>query len=146
MTFYRIIDGYNLMYAAGLARLRHQPDQFVSFRERFLEQLAARFSAEERAQIIVVLDGQATTGPAPPPAQMFGLTVQFTRVHEEADDLIERLIKAHPAPELLFVITGDRRLQTAARRRKAHYRTSKEFWAELRKVPLIDSPALPSRD
>ena len=43
MTFDRLIDGYNLMYAAGLARLRRESQDFVSCRERFLRILAARW-------------------------------------------------------------------------------------------------------
>ena len=133
MNFNRLIDGYNVMYAGGLARMRSQNHDFASCRERFLKILSAGFSEVERAKTIVIFDGQTEITDRDIAEVQFGLTVQFAGRDEEADDLIRRLIQSHRAPEQLFVITSDRSLQTAARRRKAHYRTSTEFWRELRK-------------
>ena len=46
-----------------------------------------------------------------------GLTVRFAVRYEEADRLIEELIRADSAPRRLVVVSSDHRLQRAARRR-----------------------------
>lgn len=47
---------------------------------------------------------------------LFGITVLFA-IGEQADDLIERLIKSHAAPKKLTVVSDDHRIQQAGRRR-----------------------------
>ena len=134
----RLIDGYNLMHAAGLARARYGPGDLERCRARFLKRLASGLTEEERTRTTVVFDGNESTTESPQQSQMCGLTIHFSRADEEADDLIERLIQAHGAPGRLLVISGDRRLQAAARRRKAKFVTSAKFWDDLETVLETD--------
>jgi len=48
-----------------------------------------------------------------------GLHVIYAVEHEEADSLIEELIRKHPTPKKLLVVSSDHRMHDAARRRKA---------------------------
>ena len=48
-----------------------------------------------------------------------GLTVHFASQYDDADSLIEELIRRESAPRQLTVVSSDHRLQRAAHRRKA---------------------------
>jgi predicted RNA-binding protein with PIN domain len=61
-----------------------------------------------------------------------GINVQFARDPGNADELLEILIEAHDAPRKLVVVSGDHRVQRAARRRRATAIDSDVWWAELR--------------
>ena len=60
-----------------------------------------------------------------------GISVQFARDPGNADELLERLIAAHDTPRKLVVVSGDHRVQRAARRRRATAVDSDRWWAEL---------------
>jgi len=51
-----IIDGYNLMHAAGMARERYGPGDLERCRERLLRFLHSRLTAEERKRTTIVFD------------------------------------------------------------------------------------------
>ena len=59
------------------------------------------------------------------------MRVEFAREPGNADELLERLIAAHDAPRTLVVVSGDHRVQRAARRRRAKAIDSDRWWAEL---------------
>ncbi|MDP7205446.1 MAG: NYN domain-containing protein, partial [Pirellulaceae bacterium] len=48
-----------------------------------------------------------------------GLTIHFSRDHENADALLEEYITANDAPRQLTVVSSDHRVQRAASRRRA---------------------------
>ena len=60
-----------------------------------------------------------------------GITVRFAAQYEEADELIEELIRADSAPRRLVVVSSDHRIQRAARRRRAKAVDSDVWYAEL---------------
>ena len=60
-----------------------------------------------------------------------GITVQFARDPGNADELLERIIAAHDTPRKLVVVSGDHRVQRAARRRRATAVDSDRWWADL---------------
>jgi hypothetical protein len=60
-----------------------------------------------------------------------GLAVRFAHKSEEADELIEELIRGDSAPKRLTVVSSDHRLQTAARRRRAKAVDSESWWETL---------------
>jgi predicted RNA-binding protein with PIN domain len=124
-----IIDGYNLMHAAGLIGRNNGPGVLERARLAFLNLLAESLEQAELPHTTVVFDARY----APPDlADVFdhhGLTVRFAVAHEEADELIEELIRRDSAPRRLTVVSSDHRLQTAARRRRATAEDS-ETWFE----------------
>jgi hypothetical protein len=57
--------------------------------------------------------------------------VLFAVDYDDADALLEELIARHSAPRKLTVVSSDRRLQRAARRRKARVMDSQAWYEEL---------------
>ena len=51
-----LVDGYNLMHAAGMARLRYGPGELERCRGRFLRFLRRHLTAYESSRTTVVFD------------------------------------------------------------------------------------------
>lgn len=133
-----LIDGYNLLHAAGLARRTYGPGEFARTRHLFLKLLSGQLSDRERPRTTVVFDApEQSLGPSPP-AIVHGLRVIFAGGEGDADALIERLIQQNSAPRRLHVISSDHRLQRAARRRRARFFDSEVF---LEKIARRRTPA-----
>lgn len=138
-----IIDGYNLLHAAGLARLQYGPGDLERARQRLLALLAEKLRAEERRRCTIVFDAQQAPADLPPHGGHHGITVQFAPAGQDADTEIERLIAHHPASRRTIVVSGDHRLQKAAKRRNATPADSETFLKELDRratvSPLIEN-------
>jgi predicted RNA-binding protein with PIN domain len=107
-----LIDGYNLMFAVGLAGRDTSAARFERARERFLDWLAD--GAAGRAEVRVVFD--ALNAPSPSLAPLHkGVRVRFA-FGQTADDLIEELLDEEVRPELLTVVSNDSRVRESARR------------------------------
>jgi hypothetical protein len=72
-----------------------------------------------------------------------GLHVRFAAQHEDADELIEELIRTNSAPRRLTVVSSDHRLQTAARRRRARAVDSEPWFEDLLRARRERLRALP---
>jgi hypothetical protein len=132
-----IIDGYNLLHAAGLARLKYGPRDLERARHRLVARLAEKLSADERRHCTVVFDAQRGPVDVPHQGQQWGITVWFAPPGDDADSEIERLIARHPACQRLIVISGDHRLRQAAKRRGASSVDSETFLDNLDRRPSI---------
>lgn len=73
----------------------------------------------------------APTNLAPDGREIAGMDVLYAGAGREADDVIELLIARDSAPRRLLVVSTDRRLVRAARRRRAQSLTSQQFLAQL---------------
>ena len=126
-----LIDGYNLLHAAGVFGETRGPGGFEASRRALLEALA-RLLGDARDKATVVFD--ATDAPPGLPARSLhdGIQVVFARDYPSADALIEDMIEAHNAPTSLTVVSADNRVIAAARRRRAKAVPSGEWFAELR--------------
>jgi predicted RNA-binding protein with PIN domain len=123
-----LIDGNNLLYAAHT----HLPGPAIG-RQRLCE-ILADWARQTAADLTVVFDG-----PPPRPGviqqmQAPNLTVVFSGPRS-ADEVIEELIERAPAPAAMYVITGDRAIQSAARRRRCRCLTSADFARGLASPP-----------
>ncbi|MFG0294660.1 MAG: NYN domain-containing protein [Maioricimonas sp. JB045] len=126
-----LIDGYNLMHAVGLARRRYGPGDLERSRDRLLKWLSRNLRDSERLRTTVVFDAKDAPVAGNLDLHFRDMTIRFAGKEAEADDLIEALIEYHSAPKRLIVVSGDRRLQRAARRRRAIAIDSERFHAEL---------------
>ena len=126
-----LIDGYNLLHAAGVFGETRGPGGFEASRRALLEALA-RLLGDARDKATVVFD--ATDAPPGLPARSLhdGIQVVFARYYPSADALIEDMIEAHNAPTSLTVVSADNLVIAAARRRRAKAVPSGEWFAELR--------------
>ncbi len=121
-----VIDGYNLLHAAGLAWKGYGPGGLERARLRLLHQLLVLLTPEEVERTTVVFDArpQSLWQPEQQRVDLHGLTVLFV---PDADSEIEQLIRKHSAPKQLRVVSGDHRLHRAARRRRAQPIDSEVF-------------------
>ena len=121
MTF--LIDGYNLMFAAGLANRAMPQASFDRARERFLDWLAA--GATGRAELRVIFDALQAPSPSLETVHR-GVRVRFA-FRQTADDLIEELVATEPRPAALTVVSNDTRVREAGRRAECALFTCEEF-------------------
>lgn len=131
MTPYLIIDGYNLMHAAGIARPRYAPGGLEACRARLHRELSARLDADVLAAAVVVYDAFDSVSDLDREQQHRGVNVLFAGQGRDADSLIERMLRQHSVPRRVIVVSSDHRLHRAARRRRARCVDSEDFWAEL---------------
>jgi len=111
-----LIDGYNLLYAMGALHARVGPDGLQKARLRLLGLLHGCYG-DEAGTVTVVFDAAGAPPGAPEEHEYHGLHVRYAVHQQQADDLIEFLIQHDSAPRQLVVVSDDRRLQNAARRR-----------------------------
>ena len=111
-----VIDGYNLLHAMGVLGGRAGPRGLEKARGRLLGLLAGAF-ADNTAAVTVVFDAAGALPGADAELAERGLHVLFAVGKQEADDVIERLIRQSSAPKSLHVVSDDHRVQQAARRR-----------------------------
>ncbi len=122
-----LIDGYNLLHAAGMARRKYGPGDLERSRNRFLNYLALQLTAVERERTVVVFD--AINGPRDVARQfeVNDMEILFAQPDSDADTLIEQIVATHSAPRQLVVVSSDHRLQRAAKRRRASSIDSEQF-------------------
>ncbi len=126
-----IIDGYNLLNVADVPVPIRGAASLEKARLALLNFLAASLDPEEVPRTVVVFDAHD-----PPPGlrretNHKGLLVRFAPRDEDADTLIEQLIREDTAPQRLTVVSSDHRLQRAAKRRRARAVDSDVWFAEV---------------
>ena len=113
-----IIDGYNLLHASGVFGKERGPRGFEQSRLALLDMLADLLGTDA-GKTLVVFDAARAPDGLPGRLTHRGIRVWFAREYPDADSLIEELVDDDHAPSSLVVVSSDRRLQVAARRRRA---------------------------
>ena len=126
-----IIDGYNLMHAAGLGRSRYGPGDFERSRIRLLKQLTNHLDAGVAADAIIVFDSGQNSSGDPQQESASPLSVRYSQNGLDADSEIEALLSSHSSPRQVLVVSSDHRLHKAAHRRRAQCIDSEKFWSLL---------------
>jgi predicted RNA-binding protein with PIN domain len=133
-----LIDGYNLAHALGLLTAR-APRALLRARRALLARLAEH---ADPAGVTIVFDALK----APPGTRggqdHRGVRVLFAR-GQSADDAIEEIIRADPSPRDLAVVSDDRRLREAARRRGCVSVGCLDYWERLGR-PASPTPPAPA--
>lgn len=142
-----LIDGYNVMFAAGLMQPKFGPNGLRHARTRFLERLATLVDSASLRQTTVVFDAVKSAERLDRATAHKGITVLFAVGDATADDRIERIIQEHPNPKALTVVSSDHRVIASAKRRKAKSKSADDFMAELeaRAARLPFQAARPSK-
>jgi predicted RNA-binding protein with PIN domain len=109
-----LIDGYNLMHAMGLLRGPVGPNGLAKARAALIGRMASVHVETDRATL--VLDARGALAGAEADESQGPIHIHYA-LTEEADDYIEREIAHDSAPARLVVVSSDRRLRDAARRR-----------------------------
>lgn len=129
-----VIDGYNLLRA-----IQRSDEAFESLKEVGLCRILSQYLGDIRDHGHIIFDG---IGP-PDKSELGGikdLEVYFSGADVEADDLIIEDIQENTAPRKLVVVSSDRKLRTAAARRKAVPVRSELFWIGLMQRLGRDKP------
>jgi predicted RNA-binding protein with PIN domain len=136
---YLIIDGYNLMYAAGFGKRRYGPRGLEKCRNWLLDYLANHLTGRQRARTTIVFDAANAPADLPRHIKQNGMEIMYAADWNDADSLIEELISDHSAPRQIRLVSSDHRLQKAARKRRAKFVDSELFIEELEKRgPVTD--------
>lgn len=135
-----IIDGNNLLYAAHAA----DPERPVS--RLTLCQVLGRWAELRNCKILVVFDGDEPVGGLARQMASTPVEVVFSGRAAKADDVIAEQIRIHSAPRRLRVVSTDREVAKAARRRESEALRSDQFWKRVRSDisrprPAADEPA-----
>ncbi len=122
-----IIDGHNLLHSIVKISEKSEPISDIQLCWVISRYLKAVGETGE-----LVFDG---TGPRDKSGfdNIANLEVCFAGLGKDADTVIENKIKANTAPKRLSIVSSDRRLQDAARERKATAVKSEVFWDNLQK-------------
>ncbi len=126
-----IIDGYNLIHAAGILGHGVGPGGLERARGALLNCLVESLDPKLLSQTTVVFDAADAPPLVASKYQHRGLHVRFARGDGDADRVIEELILAESAPRRLTVVSSDHRLHRAARRRRAQAVDSDRWFAQL---------------
>lgn len=126
-----LIDGYNLLHASDLFGRGRGPGGFERSRRALLDFLADSIDEPTLARTTVVFDAADAPPGLPRRYAYRGLTVWFASNYDDADALIEELIRADFSPRKLTVVSSDHRLQRAASRRRATAVDSERWYAEM---------------
>ncbi len=117
---YIIIDGYNLIFQCGLEGRSADGRALQRARERLFRELAAALRPNVRERTTIVFD--SAKRPAGVDSDQFThekMKVVFAVDHDDADTLIGELIRKHPVPASLTVVSSDHQIQRRAKARRA---------------------------
>jgi predicted RNA-binding protein with PIN domain len=144
-----LIDGYNLLNAAGTEPTSRGPTPLFRERQGLLNFLGNALDEKTRARTTIVFDAAGAPAGLPRDLVVHAMRIIFAREFPQADALIEQLIQAESAPRSLLVVSSDHRLHRAARRRGAKVIDSDAWYQSIlrrrRHGPhqRPDKPALP---
>jgi uncharacterized protein len=136
-----LIDGYNLLYALGLARKNGGRAAWDRGRRLLLDWLADR-AGPDAGSVTVVLDAQNARGGSVVEESHRGLVV-LRKAGRAADDLIEDLLRDERSPQTLTVVSNDTRVREAATRRGCAVRRCEEYVDALMEPPSRPGPGPP---
>lgn len=122
-----IIDGYNLLHS-----IHKTNEDSDAISDTQLCRIVDTFLTQTRQKGEIIFDG---TGPPDKSRfdNMSKLEVFFAGPGRDADTVIENKIKASTDAKRLTVVSSDRRVQQAARARKAAAIKSNVFWDNLQR-------------
>lgn len=109
-----LVDGYNLYHAAT----RFSTD-WAGLVPLKLCDLIAEDMQRLRDAAIVVFDGTRPRDQVTRIEPEGFVKLAYSGPYQEADDVIEDLIRRNSAPRRLIIVTSDRRIHKAARKRRA---------------------------
>ena len=116
-----IVDGYNVLHAC-----RWLPSSWKGADRAGLCRLLGELAEQSGERITVVFDALPSK-PALEPKGFGQVEVIFSGHSRTADDVIIQMIKSSSGPRDLIVVSSDREIKAAARRRGCKVRTAGEF-------------------
>ena len=137
--FLTLIDGYNLLHASGVFGPKRGARGLESSRTALLDHVAD-LVGETAPRVLFVFDAAKAPDGLPGKITHRGIRVWFAREYPDADSLIEEILEEERSPASITVVSNDRRLQLAARRRGAAAISSDAWLADLRRPRKVADP------
>ena len=131
-----LIDGYNLMHAAGFAQSDYAPKELLRCRTRLLTLLLKLLTKAEVSETTIIFDARDPPRFRASQFNVSGLTVLFANPVGDADAEIQRWISRHKSPARITLVSSDRMLQRAARGYGAKFVESQKFLTNLHRRTL----------
>ncbi|HEY3965240.1 MAG TPA: NYN domain-containing protein [Planctomycetaceae bacterium] len=126
-----LIDGYNLLHAAGMGQRDYKPGDLLRCRKRLLQFLLSKLSNAEIRAATLVFDARDPPPDRPAEIVVSGLKVHFANPGGDADAMIQQWLSHHSTPRRVTLVSSDRALQRSARGCGAKFVGSDEFLNEL---------------
>lgn len=126
-----LIDGYNLLHAAGWGQSEYRPGDLLRCRLKLMRHLLSRLSAAEVQKTTIIFDARDPPPDRPARAIVSGLTVLFANPGGDADVAIKNWLATHSSPRQVTLVSSDRELQRAARQCGARFSGSDDFLVDL---------------
>lgn len=136
-----LIDGYNLLHATDIFGPPGPGTELHRTRLALLDFLASVLNKRERGATTIVFDAAGAPPGLPQRLQHDSMNVEFARGYPDADALLEELLDRAASPRTLTVVSGDHRVQRAARQHGAKYIDSDAWLAAVRAKRRLDSAA-----
>lgn len=134
-----LIDGYNVLFQSQLVGRGRGRQWLPAARNRLMQLLNSRLTPAELSTTQVVFDAPQVGQPPPALTQPSGLSICYAVDYDEADDLLEKIMREHPTPKQLTVVSSDQRIRRCARAQRATSIDSQTFLDQLERRPA--SPA-----
>lgn len=112
-----LIDGYNVLHQSGLLGKGSGGVWLERGRKKLLDLLRNSLEPATLLATHVVFDAYSSSSISTEITSYQEIKVHFSLGYENADELIEKLIREHHAPKSLTVVSSDHRIQRCA---KAH--------------------------
>ena len=156
MPYHTLIDGYNLLFTAGFEGRSRGRGWLEQARQRLIKHLETHLPREAHARTLVVFDASVDAFKARErgleevrdanAAQVnSGIQVAFAFDFDEADDMLESLIRKHSSPKNLTVVSSDNRIRKCALARRALSIGSDDFLNRLER-PINHSEAIANEE
>ncbi|MEW6200254.1 MAG: NYN domain-containing protein [Planctomycetota bacterium] len=123
-----VIDGNNLLHAARTA----ETSTLLIGRSMLCDAIG-RWAQRRNERVHMVFDGPA---PPPPLAGQIGhpaIEVTYSGTGTSADSVLTEMLETDSAARRLLVVSSDREIVRAARRRRARSMGSEEFWRQVQR-------------
>ena len=138
-----LIDGYNLLHALWPAEGRHlRARAWPRFRQRLIDRLRGK-AGSAADTITIVFDATHPPAGAPAEEDYQGIHIRFAVDYPSADDLIEELIRGESTPAQLTVVSDDRRIRDAGRRRGCRVLACLDYFEGLERAKPGKPSAVP---
>lgn len=112
-----LIDGYNLLHALGLPSGKLGPHGLEKARGRLIGLIATSLRGQN-ASATLIFDAPRRKPKSEAEQFIEGLQILFAVNYQDADEMIEELIRKDAHPRQLAVVSDDHRVQKAAQRRR----------------------------